>query len=95
MNTDKSRKPPNKQSAFDVAIYCIAIAGPVMTLPQLYTVWFRQNVSGVSVLTWLAYATISLFWVVYGVRRRQTPIIVSNGLLLSVDALIVVGILVR
>jgi uncharacterized protein with PQ loop repeat len=83
----------NDRSLFDTAIYAIAIVAPLMTLPQFYNVWVTKRVTGVSVPTWGAYAVISLFWVVYGTKNKLKPIILTNGLLLLIDSLIVIGVL--
>lgn len=84
---------PKKSPVFDKFIYIIAILAPLMTLPQLFKVWEGHQIQGVSTYTWATYAVISLIWVVYGVRQRMKPIICTNGLLLLVDSLIVVGVL--
>jgi uncharacterized protein with PQ loop repeat len=63
-----------------------------MTLPQLYKIWSGKQVSGVSIETWATYAIISLIWVLYGFRIKAKPVVLTNGLLLITDTLIVVGV---
>lgn len=89
------KKNQKKSPVFDKLIYIIAILAPLMTLPQLYKVWTGNHVQGVSIYTWAAYAAISLIWVIYGARQRMMPIICTNGLLLIVDFLVVLGVLFR
>ena len=86
-------KPKTKSPVFDGLIYSVAFLAPLMTLPQLYKVWVDGQSQGVSVYTWLTYSIISLIWVVYGIRLRAKPIIFTNGLLMIVDSLIVVGLI--
>ena len=90
-----TRGPKKQSRVFDGSIYVIAILAPVMTLPQLYKVWVGGQAQGVSIFTWATYAIISVFWVTYGVKLRAKPIIFTNGLLMIVDSLIVLGVLFR
>ena len=81
-----------KKSTFDLIIYVAAVAAPVMTVPQLYKIWSEKQTSGVSIQTWGTYSLISLLWVVYGVKIKAKPIVLTNGLLLLIDSLIVIGV---
>lgn len=79
-------------TAFDLVIFVAAIVAPIMTVPQLYKIWSDKQVAGVSVQTWTAYSIISLVWVAYGIKIKARPIILTNGLLLIIDTLVVIGI---
>ena len=82
------------KSKFDLVIYFAAIVAPVMTVPQLYKIWSDKQVSGVSIQTWATYSAISLIWVLYGIKIKAKPIILTNALLLLIDTLIVIGVIV-
>lgn len=89
----KSLKKKEKKSIVEYGIYGIAILAPAMTIPQFIAVWVDRNTQGVSVLTWTAYAVAAIFWLCYGLVRREKPIILANVGLVAVDILIVIGVL--
>lgn len=75
----------------DTLIYFGGIIGPVMTVPQLYKIWSTKNATGVSFISWAAYAIGSAFWVWYGITHKQKPLIITYGLFLIIEILIVIG----
>lgn len=77
----------------DKAIYVIGIAGPIMTIPQLTKIWIEKNAVGVSAISWFAYLIIAFFWLIYGVMHKEKPIILTFGVWIILDILIVIGIL--
>ncbi len=91
----KNNKFKNKEKhhVIDKLIYLIAIAAPLMTIPQLLEVWTQRKTQGVSLLTWGAYAAVSFLWVVYGLFHKEKPIILTNLLLFLLDFSIVLGVL--
>jgi uncharacterized protein with PQ loop repeat len=78
---------------FDRIVMITGVISPIMTIPQLLTIWSQKRAGDVSLYTWGAYLCGSLVWVTYGFLHKQKPIIFSNGLLLIVNAFIVLGIL--
>jgi uncharacterized protein with PQ loop repeat len=76
----------------DRSVYFVGVIGPIMTLPQLYTIWFEQNTSGVSVTTWSAYAFMSSFWLLYGLLHKERPIVIIYGAWIFIHSLMVIGI---
>lgn len=72
----------------------IAIVGPAVTLPQLLEVLENGQSAGLSLITWVGYLALSVFWLSYGIKRREKPIIIANLLYLVINSAIVLGILV-
>lgn len=89
----RTRSKSNKKGFFDYAIYPIAIFSSIVTLPQLAKVWIDHDVAGISLLTWGAYTLLAGLWFLYGIFKKQMPLIVGNLLICVLDALIVIGIL--
>jgi len=87
----RHKKKPKKEP-IDKLIYVAVFAGPIFTIPQVYAVWFEES-SGVSAVSWMAYAAIAVVWLIYGIRHRDLPIIVSQILWLIMDLLICIGLL--
>ena len=73
-------------------MYFAVVAGPLMTLPQVYAIWVEQS-TDVSVISWSAYLLIAVVWLIYGVKHRQKPIIIVQLLWIALDILIVAGLM--
>lgn len=76
----------------DRAVYFVGVLGPLMTLPQLYNIWFEHQTEGVSLTTWISYAFISSFWLLYGSLHNEKPIIVTQISWLTIHILVITGI---
>ena len=77
----------------DKLIYPVGISGPLMTLPQVWTIWSNQNARGINIFTWGWYVLIGVVWFIYGLIHKEKPIIFVQILWLIVDVLIVLGVI--
>lgn len=83
---------PDKFKRFmDNAIYGIGIFGPIMTIPQVWTIWIHQNAAGVSTISWIGYLISAMFWFTYGVLHREKPIIFTNIVWVILEIFIIIG----
>ena len=78
----------------DKVIYAVGIFGPVMTIPQIFTIWVEKNASGVSVVSWTAYLVAAFFWLAYGIMHKEKPIIMTYILWIILEAMVVIGALI-
>ncbi len=78
----------------DELIYVVAFIGPLMTIPQVTTIWLERKVEGISIITWSSYAVLSIFWISYGLIHKEKPIILANLLFLFVNIAVVLGVLI-
>ena len=79
----------------DKSIYVIGLLSVAANVPQLWDIWVSKNTSGVSLISWVGFFVGSIFWFGYGLLHQELPIMMVNGLLIFVQAGIVVGLLVR
>lgn len=84
-----------KKQSFDIFILVFALIEPITTLPQIYQVWSRHNVSGVSLVTWIFFTLAANVWLIYGIRIKDKPIIISSAMWVLTQGLVVIGILAR
>ena len=83
-----------KRIAIVEKVSYIAVAlGIIMTVPQIMTIWIEKKVDGVSIVTWVSYSLLTVFWIYYGVLHKEKPIIIGNVLGLLVNIAIVTGVL--
>lgn len=76
---------------FDRLVLVVSVLYPLSALPQAIAV-FSGKIEGVSVLSWIVFMMCATLFLVYGVRRRVPPMIVSNSIWIFMDALVVFGI---
>jgi len=79
----------------DKILGAFSIVTMLATVPQVINVWSSRGASGVSLISWLAYLIAACLWFVHGVRKRDPSIYVACIGWISLDAAIVIGLLVR
>lgn len=79
-------------TTFDKLMYVIAFLGPLLTVPQVIQIFSTHSAAGVSIVTWLGYQVLTIMWVIYGVGRKDVPLILTEVLWFTVQALVIVGI---
>ena len=86
-----AKKRPSTQ--LEKAMVAVAIAEPLMTIPQVIDLYSRPGNSNVSLLTWVLYLGASVMWLVYGLHIHNKPLIVTGALWLLMELLVIVGII--
>lgn len=89
----KKKHFPSKKyelNLLDRVMYLVALAGPVMTLPQIYDIWIKRT-SSLNVVTWGGYLTIGFVWLFYGFVHKEKMIIFSNMIGIVTTGLVFVG----
>ncbi len=82
-----------KRDPFDALIYPLGLLAPILTIPQVLKVWAQKNASSMSMFTWAGYVACSLVWIAYGIKKRDKPIVILNGMWLVIDLLMVLAII--
>lgn len=82
-----------KRSSFDNFIYVFAFTTPLFEIPQLVSIILAKSAENVSLITWGYLAVSSLAWLIYGIHKKMTPLIVSYVLYVLVEFSIVITIL--
>jgi uncharacterized protein with PQ loop repeat len=80
-----------KPTAIDSWIYVAVIVGPILTIPQVYSIWILHQ-KGVSPISWAAYLFADVIWLLYGLKRRDKPIIFVQLAWIALSLLILVGL---
>jgi len=77
----------------DHLVIIVAIISPLTALPQIYNIWYLQNVEGVSLLTWLLFSIIAIPLLIYGIAHKEKVLIILNSLWLIMYAAVISGVL--
>jgi len=81
------------RSWFDYFMYGIAMATPLVLLPQVFKLFSDKNAVGLSVDTWFLFGCLNVCWIIYGLVHREPPIYIGNFLVSILNFTIVYGIL--
>lgn len=89
--------PPGQPpaSTLDKVLRGLSIVTMVMTLPQVFSVWFSAHPSGVSAWSWGTYLVSASLWLYYGLRKKDKTIYLACIGWILLDAAIVTGVVVR
>ena len=69
------------------------VAGILTTIafiPQVLKTWQTRSAGDISLLMFVLFSSGVLFWFIYGLRLHAMPIIIANGITLSLSASILV-----
>jgi uncharacterized protein with PQ loop repeat len=94
----KTKKQTSKiklSNTLNKLVLAVGIIEPLITIPQAYTVWVDKQTAGVSLLTWTGYIVAAIIWVLYGLKIKDKPIIISSAMWVLIEAAVVLGVLIR
>jgi hypothetical protein len=83
---------PNPWIKFlDKAMIVIAMLSPIMTIPQIWKIFFYQNATGVSALTWGSYVLLNVPWIIYGFVHKERIILINTILWFFINGVVTIG----
>ncbi len=90
----KLKPYPNKNpwiNFLDKLLLIVAIAGPIMSTPQILKIWLDKTSSGISVISFSLFAIFDIPWIIYGFIHKEKPILIAYFLWFIANLLIVIG----
>lgn len=85
------KKPLN---LFDLLVIVVSVVYPLSAIPQAISV-FQGNTEGVAVLSWIFFFMCAALFLIYGIKRKVMPMIISNSIWVVMDVLVVIGVIVQ
>ena len=82
-----------KKGPLELLIYFFTVATPLFELPQAYTIYVNHNAHNVSFYTWGFFLIDNVVWLIYGVKRKMAPLVVTSILYFIIELSVVIGIL--
>lgn len=86
--------PEKHKRIADRMVYLASVLTPIMTLPQVYSVWVNRSAAGISVTAWGYYAVASAVWLWYGILHKERALILLNGSMLILNGVVALGAIV-
>ncbi|MBS0336185.1 MAG: hypothetical protein JSS40_05125 [Proteobacteria bacterium] len=90
----KASKDAQPVSLLEKVLRGMSVFTMLMTVPQVFIVWVRHDVGGVSLLSWLAYLLSACLWFVYGFQKGDKTIYLACIGWILLDAAIVAGVII-
>lgn len=69
------------------------IVQPLITLPQIITIYGSRSAADVSLLTWIGYLIFGVIFLIYGIVFNLKPIWIGQIIWVTMQTITVVGIL--
>lgn len=91
-STTKIRLSHHK-STLDTSVYIAAFVAPLFELPQLFTIYSHHSAKDVSIVTWGCFAAASGVWLLYAIKKRIKPLLISYLLFFVIEAVTFIGII--
>lgn len=66
----------------------------IMTIPQVLTIWVGHRAAGVSLLSWSAYLTSAVLWLLHGIRERDRNVYLPCIGWITLDSAVILGVLI-
>lgn len=81
-----------QRDPFDLVVYAFGILTPLFELPQLWDIYSNRSAENVSLITWAFFLIDNLVWIIYGIRKREWPVLITSVIYEIIEVIIVVGI---
>ncbi len=91
-NLEAYSHPTFAVKVLDTVVYLAGMLGPAFTVPQLYLIYGTGQVTGVSPITWGAYALLNIPWILYGIVHKEPVIQMTYTLWFIVNSAVVIGV---
>lgn len=89
----KKREKKETTKIFSYLVYLLGIVAPLAIIPQVFLIWFYQDASSVSILSWSLFSVAAFSWLGYGILHKEKPLILSYSLWFVLDLIVVFSIL--
>ena len=87
--------PSQSEGVLTKIIAGFSVVTMLATIPQVVSAWTAPAVSGVSLISWVAYTIGAGLWFVHGIQKRDPSIYVACIGWIILDAAVVIGVLLR
>lgn len=81
------------QKFIDSLAYVGGVMIPVMTIPQFLKIIQTKSAASLSLVSWISYLVGTLFWLIYGISRKETVIVITYSLSVVIYGLVVIAII--
>lgn len=85
--------PLARRDPLNLMMYFFSIATPLFEVPQAWEIYTHQSAHNVSLVTWGFFCVDNLAWIIYSLRKKEWPLLLTSVLYEVLELVIVVGII--
>lgn len=82
-----------QKKELDYVGYAIIVITLFITLPQIITIYENESAQDVSLITWVGYLFLGIWWLFYGIEKDVKPMIISSLIHIVINIIMVYGII--
>lgn len=75
----------------DTVVFAAGVVGPIFSIPQIILIYSNKDATGVSPVTWFAWAALDIVWILYGLVHKEPPIVVTYTFWFVVNLIVAFG----
>ena len=79
-----------KITTFDAVVFIASFLYPLSSIPQVIQI-FQGTTDGISLYSWASFAVFAAIFLIYGLKHRITPMIITNSIWIVMDSLVIIG----
>ena len=83
----------SKQILYRITVIA-GILAPLMVLPQIFKIFSTHDASGVSAISWFAFALLDAPFIIYGFVHKEKPIVITYTLFFIGNLIVGIGALI-
>lgn len=72
----------------------VGVVAPLNAIPQIWKIYEAHSAAGVSLLTYIIVIATQIVWLVYGLRLRLKPLIISSIVVLVLSGIVTAEIFI-
>lgn len=84
----------DKKDLLDYLLYFFVFATPLFEIPQAIKIYSNKSAHDISIITWGFFLISNIVWLIWGIRRKLLPVILTYSLYMLVELAIVIGIII-
>ncbi len=75
----------------DRATFVVAVLEPIVTLPQVITIFAHKTAAGVSLSTWVGYEILTIVWLWYAIVHKDRLVFLYQALFFVIQTGVIAG----
>ena len=86
--------PPSKRlTRFEAIVTALVMIEPILSIPQIVKIFSTQSAGDYILLPWIGGFIVNVTWLVYGVKVKKAPVIISGVVWMTIHLSMMVGII--
>jgi len=83
-----------KRDFLDYVVYFFTFATPLFEIPQAIEIFASHSAQDVSIWTWAFFCLDNFVWIVYALKRRIMPVLITSILFEIIEVTILAGVVI-